>query len=320
MARRRPSPRSFQHAAGRAWPAVRAWPARHRAAVCLAGLLLAGCQPAPSRQSAAPDEEPSVHIVATDEGHEVPDSIMAGLRHVRFENRGTRIHEAMLVRLPAGMTAMDYAAAVAGGEPFPKGAIDCSGPGLTSPGEALDLWVALEPGRYIVVCWMAHPGERGAFEQHVTQAPPREFVVRDRVVNDPEPAADATLRMVDYRFELDGEIEAGTRTLRVDMLGPSMHEMDWYRLHDGSGLQDLKAWQARGRKVPPPATALGGVLDSHDIGRTVWVRRRFAPGRYVAWCGMDMPGQAGAKAVTHADMGMVLEFAVAEPRSGGGRR
>jgi hypothetical protein len=91
-----------------------------------------------------------------------------------------------------------------------------------------------------------------------------------------------------------------------------MHEMDVYRLHDGRRLGDLKAWYAEGRKTPPPATALGGVLDSHDPQRTVWIRREFRPGRYVAWCGMDLPAVKGAKPPSHADIGMVLEFVVGD--------
>jgi hypothetical protein len=251
-------------------------------------------------------------VVATDDGHEAPDSVSAGLRHVRFENRGSTIHEAMFIRLPDGMTASGYAAAVAGGNAFPEGAIDCSGPGLTSPGEAIDLWVELEPGRHILACWFRHPGKDSAFKTHVTRGRLHEFVVGPQVKNDPAPPEDAIIRLVDFRFELEGEIKAGTRTVRVDMPGPSMHEMDMYLLQAGRDLDDLKAWYAQGRKTQPPATALGGVLDSHDVRRSVWIQRKFAPGRYVAWCGMDMPTEPTAHPVTHADVGMVLEFTVAD--------
>lgn len=282
------------------------------ASICLAGILVTGCQTTPERNSRASGDEPSLHIVATDNGHEAPDSVLAGLRHARFENHGSMIHEAMFIRLPDDMTAADYAALVAGGEAFPKGAMDCSGPGLTSPGESLDMWLGLEPGRYMLACWFRHAAGDSTFPQHVTRGPAREFVVRRERADDPAPAPDANIRLVDYRFDLEGAIRPGTRTVRVDLTGPSMHEMDVYRLHDGRELDDLKLWYRTGRKTAPPATVLGGVLDSHDPGRTVWIRREFVPGRYVAWCGMDMPAGAGAKPVTHADLGMVLEFTVAD--------
>jgi len=41
-------------------------------------------------------------IVATDAGFEAPDTLAAGLRHITFENRGSEIHEGMLVKLPTG--------------------------------------------------------------------------------------------------------------------------------------------------------------------------------------------------------------------------
>jgi hypothetical protein len=279
-----------------------------RPAAILLFLLIAGCQAKSAAPPDAPAETPSLRIIATDEGHQAPDSIMAGLRHLRFENHGSVIHEGMLVRLPDGMTAADYSAAVASGSMFPEGAIDCSGPGLTSPGESMDMWVALEPGRHILACWPRHPPGKGP--SHVAQGPVHEIVVSTRVENDPVPAEDAVIRLVDYRIELEGEIRSGTRTLRIETVGPSMHEMDVYRLHDGRTVDDLRAWQANKRTTPSPATSVGGVLDSHEPNRTVWLRREFQPGRYVAWCGMDMPVAADAKPLSHADVGMVLEFTV----------
>jgi hypothetical protein len=48
--------------------------------------------------------------------------------------------------------------------------------------------------------------------------------------------------------------------------------------------------------------------------RQVWLRRNFAPGRYVLHC--EMPLSADAKAgtsfATHADAGMVMAFEIAE--------
>ena len=49
-------------------------------------------------------EPPPFHIVATDAGFEAPAGLAAGLRHIIYENHGTKIHEAMLVRLATGMT------------------------------------------------------------------------------------------------------------------------------------------------------------------------------------------------------------------------
>src|SRR5689334_10358641 len=93
-----------------------------------------------------------VRIVADDAGLQAPARVSAGTRHILFENRGKEIHEVMFVKLPKGMTAADYLAAVKAGELFPKGALDYSGAGLTSPGEGTELWLALEAGEYVLIC------------------------------------------------------------------------------------------------------------------------------------------------------------------------
>ncbi len=58
-------------------------------------------------------------IVATDDELSAPASIAAGTRHVIFTNRSSRIHEAMFVKLPRGMSAGDYEAQVKRGVLFP---------------------------------------------------------------------------------------------------------------------------------------------------------------------------------------------------------
>jgi len=69
-------------------------------------------------------EAPPFRIVATDAAFEVPDRLAAGLRHIIFENRGSEIHQGMLVKLSRGTSANDYVAAVNKGSLFPKGALD----------------------------------------------------------------------------------------------------------------------------------------------------------------------------------------------------
>src|SRR3982751_1815199 len=80
-------------------------------------------------------EDSTFRIVATDAGFDAPETMPSGIRHIVMENHGTKIHEAMLVKLPPGMNANDYFAAVKRGSLFPNGALDYSGPGLLSPGE-----------------------------------------------------------------------------------------------------------------------------------------------------------------------------------------
>jgi len=211
----------------------------------------------------------------------------------------------MLVKLPERMRAQDYVAAVKAGALFPEGALDYSGAGLTSPGEKTELWTRVDPGNYIVICWNAN---------HARTRKVHPFtVVSAGAHDDKPPQADVVLKLVDFRFELSRPLHKGSQVIRMETVGPSMHEADIYRLLDGKTLADLVRWRKDNGVGAVPAIALGGALDSHDIKHEVWLRRNFTPGRYVLHC--EMPLSADAKAgtafATHADAGMVMEFQIA---------
>jgi len=279
--------------------------------VSVACLLACGCGKSGDHAAVAGADTrkaESFLIVATDRGFEAPIRMSAGLRHIVFENRGSKIHEAMLVKLAAGQSADDYVAAVKGGALFPKGALDYSGAGLTGPGESVEVWLRVDAGNFILICWNA---------DHPTTIPVHSFaVVEDGVPDDVVPREDAVLSLLDFRFELDRPLEKGMRVIRIETPGPSMHEVDIFRLHDGSTIADLNRWRkledsAKPTDMPAPADEMGGVLDSHDIHRVEWLRRMFVPGRYAFSCEMPAPGgQYQDDHVSHADLGMVQEFEI----------
>ena len=248
----------------------------------------------------AEKETPPFRIIATDAGFEAPDRVAAGLRHIVFENRGSEIHEAMLVKLPKGMSADDYVAAVKMGSLFPEGALDYSGPGLTSPGETAEMWLRVDPGRYIIICWN---------NGHAKTTPVHPFTVEDVGADDDRtPKEDLVLKLVDFRFELAGDLHKGVQVIRIETPGPAMHEVDIYRLHEGRTVADLNRWRKQEGHGPAPAEALGGALDSHDLSRVVWLRKKFTPGRYVLHCEMPITNSK----LTHADVGMVREIEIKE--------
>lgn len=263
------------------------------AALCLGS---AGC-----REQAR--EKMSFHIVATDAAYEAPAEVPAGLRHILFENHGKEIHESMLVKLSPGMSAEDYVAQVKSGALFPTGGRDCSGPGLTSPGESVELWTRLDPGNYILTCWN---------DEHARTRPVHSFIVSNTIANDEAPPEDLVVKLVDYRFELSKDLRKGVQVLRIETPGPSMHELDIFRLHPGKTVADLRSWRKNSGPGPAPFDSLGGALDSHDIRRVTWLRRNFPPGHYLLHC--EMPLTANSKTtnqeLTHEDLGMMREVEV----------
>jgi hypothetical protein len=275
---------------------------RHTIIAC-AALCLAACSK--SQVTKAPADTP-FSIVATDSVFILPDTLHVGLNHFIYENRGTEPHECMFIQLPEGMTASDYVAQVKAGVDFPPGARDCSGAGLMSPGEHVEEWVPLEEGNYMVGCW---------FGEHLTSQKPTTTVVHGEPATPVSPPhEDVTIRLIDYRFELVGQLKSGDQVIRYQTVGPSMHETDVLRLADGRTIADAKSWFVR-ESGQPPGIVAGGTMDSHDISRVTWVRRNFTPGHYVLWCDMPMiqnpsPADSLAAHVTHADAGMFKEFVV----------
>jgi len=245
----------------------------------------------------------AVQIVATDNGLEAPTTMRAGMRHVIFENRGTQLHEAMFLKLQAGMTLEGFRRQINEGILFPEGAMDYSGPGLLSPGERTELWLPVDPGEYVMICW-----------NHMRKSI-RGFTVPDAErVDDTPPKEDAVLVLRDFRFELQGQLKSGMRVLKVQSLGSSLHEADLFRLHSGRSATDVQHWYKEDDlKGPAPADALGGVLDTQDRQHIVWLRRNFTPGQYVFHCAVPMNPHAksGEHSTTHADVGMVMTFEVA---------
>jgi len=267
-------------------------------------LLVMAC----SKQSGMPP--PGSHdtpftIVATDSGFTLPDTLHSGLNHFIYENRGRQIHECMFIRLPDGMSLSRYVSLATGGIAFPEGALDCSGVGLTSPGERVEAWVPLEEGRYMIGCWNS---------DHMETRRPVGVIVHGAPSRPVEPPhEDITVRMVDFRYEVVGALKSGEQTIRFETVGPSMHETDILRLDEGRGVADARAW-FENQELPAPGTFLGGCLDSHDLKRVVWTRRTFPRGHFLLWCDMPMiqtaQGDTTAAHVNHSDAGMVKELTI----------
>ena len=288
-----------------------AWLARVRFSSLALLAFVAACGDTSLRDtSAAPPSGAAtdhvLKIIATDAGFDVPDHVPSGLRHVVYENRGTHIHEAMFIKLPEGMSADEYVEAVEAGSLFPAGALDYAGPGLTSPGGRAELWLTLDPGSYIIICW---------YRDHARTVPVHSLVVdADRVDDAAPPDADVVVRLIDFRIEIEGELHAGPQVLRVETVGPSMHEFDMFRLDEGRTLADLMSWYKQEQQGTPPGHAVTGVLDNHDISRVVTLKNELTAGHYIFWCTMPMSSAPDAPHVnvSHADAGMVREVVIAQ--------
>ncbi len=298
-------------------------------------LLFAGvtaCQPADQ----APDADvaatprgntPVVEVTALDYALQAPDEIPSGWTTFRLQNEGAEHHFMLLNRLPDGKTLEEYGQEV--GLPFDTvwdslrtGVMDkaeagqllgqllpawyasvqqMGGPGLVAAGGTGETTVNLEPGTYVMECYVKTAD--GKFHSSLGMA--RQLTVTSGPSGGPPPEADVDIALSNFELTIDGEVASGPHTIAVHFeehpevgLGNDVHLV---RLEAGTDLDQVTKWMdwmdINGLREPAPAQFLGGAQEM-PVGYTSYFTVDLAPGRY-AWI-----------AEASADKEMVKEFTV----------
>ena len=251
-----------------------------------------------------------VSITATDFAFGAPDTIPAGLTTFRMVNQGREPHQAVIMGAPGKSFAELEAAAV------PKGPIPewwraflelhptfPGGPGVVIGADSSVITATLEPGNYVIVCFVPSPDGK----MHVQKGMFRRLVVTPAsgAAVSTEPNANLTVTLSDFAFETSAPITAGTYTVRVENTGPQLHELTVERLAPGKTIADWQRWVAGGMKGEPVTIPAGG-LAGPDKGKVGWVTLTFTPGRYLFLCYVP-DTKDGAPHFVH---GMVQEVTV----------
>lgn len=284
--------------------------------------------PEPSGEPAAAAAVPSVvTIEATDYAFTAPPTFPSGWVTLRFDNQGKEPHFLLLWQLPEGKSFDDYASEIAG--PFNRlykeyraGALDQAtffeqlgaalpewfgtavrrgGPGFTAPGRISQTTVFLEPGDYVMECYVRAQTEGDTF--HGKHGMLRPLIVTEAVAGEAPPAADVTITLSNYELLVEGELSPGEHTVRArvteDPEGLILHNVQLARLGDGATGETAAGWLDWVDAMLPPAPVefLGGagqLLAGSESYFTVTLE----PGRY-AWVSETWGAQ-----------GMVREFTV----------
>jgi hypothetical protein len=284
----------------------------------VAALTLLACQPAPSEEpeaageALAPDASSTdnasgvVEITVEDFAFVAPPSFPSGWNTLRMTNTGEQPHFLMLVKLPEGVEFSQYAefsamfqqqydryasgeatqeemlGGVAAGVPDWFGAARAmGGVALTSPGFTAETTVRLEPGNYVMECYVVTP--EGRF--HGSEGMLRPLIVTEEDSGIEPPQADVIVTLSNYVMAVEGELTAGQHVVRVDATesaeGFTAHDVNVARLDADTSLDDVIAWMSwiDGLRAPAPATFLGGA-DHLEGGATAYFRLDLQPGRY----------------------------------------
>jgi hypothetical protein len=227
-----------------------------------------------------------VTITATDYAFGMPDTVPAGLTTFRLVNQGKELHHASLVRLAEGKSAADFqaglAAAMKSHAPPPSWMTFPGGPNAVTLGDTASATQTLEPGSYVVVCWI--PSLDGV--PHVMKGMMHPLLVTAGAEPAPaaEPASDVTIKLTDYDFQLSQPLTAGQHVVRVENTGAQAHEIVIAALSPGKTLQDFIAWEAGGEKGPLPTGQWLGGVTTLDVGGHSQFATTFAPGSYLLLC------------------------------------
>ena len=261
-------------------------------------------------QESAAAEDMAV-IEAEDYAFDAPDEIPSGWTNIQFENTGEEPHVLLLTRMPegrgledlelelsphfieaweqvrAGQVGPDEALALIG-EGAPEWSADLQylgGVGIIPEGEAGEVALDLEPGTYVIECYMKT--EDGDF--HSTEGMIRELEVTEEDSGLAPPEADASLTLTNAGIEVEGDLTAGRRTVAVTaaewpdfMFGHNLHLaheppldtekdeiLDWLNFMGIEGL------------IPPAPLEFHGGMNILPPGETGYFTVDLEPGRYM---------------------------------------
>lgn len=238
------------------------------------------------------------------------DEVPSGWTTFRLDNASHAVHFALVEKLPSGITIEDYEAEVApvfqnlmdsfsGEEPSaPEAGSDLpawygnvvftGGPGFTVAGQASQATMYLEPGTYLVECYVKT--QDGEFHSYLGMV--EQLVVTEEVSRAREPKATLEMTLSTKEgIEVSDEVRPGMHTVAAyfeDQTAYSHflgHDVQLVRLGDETNLDELAAWmdwtQPGSLAEPAPAEFVGGIQDM-PAGTTGYFTVHLKPGRY-AW-------------------------------------
>lgn len=286
-------------------------------------LIFTSCQETPQPPT---DPEHSVEIIAKDFTFDGPTEIQSGWHTFKFVNSGHAEHFFLLNLLPdsidfkryheevtqpfdrvydslkAGISKEEAGAML--GEKIPgwyfAGVKPMGGPGIVDAG--MNAWVSmkLEPGTYVLECYIK---EEGVFHTTLGMIRPMEVTEDSTIMKEPE--ANYTMRLSNFEYNTEGDLKNGWNTVAVHFeehpqyeLGNDVHLIE---MADTTNLDSVIQWMnwmnLEGLESPAPAKFLGGAQEM-PVGHTAYFRVKLEPGNY-AW----LAESAAAK-------GMVKEFSI----------
>jgi hypothetical protein len=200
----------------------------------------------------------AVELRGDEYSYVLPETIEGGWTTLEFRNTGREPHEFALAKLGAGKTMADvqrYLSDPQSQQQPPPDWVEIR-PGIPTldAGEEAALTQELEPGRYLLLCFLDAPDGKS----HIEHGMVRTFEVEgDAGAEAPDP--DVTL-MLGGNLATP-KLEAGERTLELRNDGDAPGSVFLTAFEAGKTEKDLTRWEESGMQGPAPARFLGGAID-----------------------------------------------------------
>lgn len=298
--------------------------------VTLALLMLGACKSDPKKkqetEALANEDDPQVvNVVTKSMEFYAPDTIPSGWTTFVYENQSTEPHFILLDKYPEGVTIENTIEEVAPAfeegmslimegkmeesmEAFGKlpewfsQVVFSGGTGLISPKETAISWVKLDPGYYIMECYVRMPD--GRF--HTSMGMAKELIVTEEDNGLSPPVSDIDINIESQGgIVWDGQPKAGKNTFKVTYMDQIVHEnfvghdVNLVRMEEEADLKALETWinwatptGLMSSTLPEGFTFLGGMNDAPE-GSIHYFEVNLEPGKYVLISEVPNAGEKG---------------------------
>lgn len=263
-----------------------------------------------------PRAENTVDIIARGLTFHAPDEISSGWNTLRFINESGMEHFALLERLPEGISLSDQQSQVApifqqGMDLLNAGDGDAAmakfgelpawfgdivflgGPGFLSPGRTAEATLFIEPGTYLIECYVKTNGIFHSYnpDPNVFGMVHRFEVTEDGNITVAPPASLEVKVSSENGFELSGTPVIGKNAVKVRFVDQIVyenfvgHDVHIAKVPEDFSAEALVTWMnwtlAEGLETPAPVSFVGGINEMPG-GTTAYFTVDLEPGTY-AW-------------------------------------
>jgi hypothetical protein len=240
--------------------------------------------------------QPAIVIRTTDHKFAAPATVRAGFTTIEIVNDGADFHHAQMARLNPGVTTAQALAALRKGlEAFVPLVTLVGGPGLVAPRGRERVSLTLQPGDYLLLCFVETNGV-----PHVASGMVKPLRVTGAVEARPAQVSGGEITLHDFRVEFPKGFD-GRGTYRVVNQGAQPHEAIFFKLMPGKTVEDVRAFFTQQHPAgPPPAAPMGGV-QAMSHGGVNYYQPQLPAGDYAVVC--FVPDLASGK--PHIALGMI---------------